>query len=171
MGMGMKTKDAHKGRRGVRPKRIARAKCSRRSRIKSITAQTQEQNILRGSEAHFRGLTEDIPQLVWSSNPEGECDYISPQWTDYSGLPTEKLLGKGWVNVIHPDDRPHAWEVCNAAKANGENFLLEYRLRNAQGHYRWFKVAALPLRDPKGQLTKWFGTCTDIDDQKNYATR
>ncbi|MGN6555530.1 MAG: PAS domain-containing protein [Verrucomicrobiota bacterium] len=134
-----------------------------------ITERKRAEEILRRSESQFRGLTEDIPQLVWTCNADYEFDYLSPQWADYTGVPVCEHLGTKWIHAVHPEDQPKVWDVCRAAKEHGKQFLLEYRLRHKSGVYRWFKVAALPIRDSEGKVIKWFGTSTDIDDQKNYA--
>src|SRR4051812_19454105 len=137
--------------------------------IEDITERKEVEEDLRRKEGHFRDLTEDIPQLVWSCDPEGQCDYVSPQWNAYTGLPVAEQLGRGWVDAVHEEDRPRMHELWKASSEKGQQFTLEYRLRNAEGEYRWFKAAALPIRNAEGTVIKWFGTSTDIHDQKNYA--
>ncbi|QDV38428.1 PAS domain S-box protein [Tautonia plasticadhaerens] len=116
----------------------------------------------------FRGLTEAMPQLVWATTPDGHCDYLSRQWVDYTGVPEAEQLGMGWVDAVHPDDRDRArscWEAASGESGNGL-YDLEYRLRAADGSYRWFTVRGRASRGADGRPERWIGTCTDIDDRK-----
>jgi PAS domain S-box-containing protein len=120
----------------------------------------------RESQRYFRQLTESLPQLVWTDRPDGYCDYLGPQWVRYTGIPAEEQLGYGWANQLHPDDRARATAAWNQAVATGTDFDVEFRIRRADGVYRWFQTRAVPLRDEAGAIVKWFGTNTDIDDLK-----
>lgn len=116
------------------------------------------------SERRYRTLAEALPQLVWTSKPDGEHDYLSRQWLDYTGIPEEHQLGFSWLEkVVHPDDRQRVRECWMAAMEGRSEYDLEYRLRRADGQYRWFKARATPVRDD-GRTVRWFGTCTDITD-------
>jgi PAS domain S-box-containing protein len=121
------------------------------------------------SEGRYQQLTESLPQLVWTCLPDGWCDYLSPQWTAYTGIPAEKQLGHAWLEQIHPDDRERAATLWQAAFKRSEPFGIEFRLRRGDGIYRWFSDRALPIHDPDGGIIHWFGTSTDIQDQKSYA--
>jgi PAS domain S-box-containing protein len=119
---------------------------------------------LTASERRYRTLAEALPQLVWTSKPNGEHDYLSRQWLDYAGIPEEQQLGFGWLDkVVHPDDRERVRECWMAAMAGRSEYDLEYRLGRADGQYRWFKARATPVRDGD-RTVRWFGTCTDITD-------
>jgi PAS domain S-box-containing protein len=124
------------------------------------------EDALRESESRFRQLAESLPQLVWTCRADGTCDYISPQFVAYTGVPEAKQLGFDWLRQIHPDDREPLFAAWNRTVATGEPFDVEYRIRRNDGVYRWFKTRAVALRDSGGKVVKWFGSNTDIDDQK-----
>jgi PAS domain S-box-containing protein len=117
---------------------------------------------LRESEHRYRQLTESLPQLVWTCTAEGECDYLSPQWVSYTGIPEASQLRLGWLQQIHPDDRSSISMAWPAAIRAGRPFRFEKRLRRRDGEYRWFEARALPLRDVENRIVKWFGSSTDI---------
>jgi two-component system, chemotaxis family, CheB/CheR fusion protein len=134
--------------------------------LRDISARKATEEALRESELRYRALAENVPQLIWTCNPDGQCDYLSPQWARYTGVAVEEHLGRNWLDAVHPDDREPTANAWHASVETRQGFTLEYRLRNAQGDYRWFQVRGGPLLDSEGTLIKWFGTCTDIDDQK-----
>jgi PAS domain S-box-containing protein len=122
---------------------------------------------LRQSEERYRYLAEAIPQLIWTTNAEGECDYFNQNWCDYTGLTLEQSLGSGWLAALHPDDVHNAYEVWLKAVKEGNVYENEYRFkRAADGSYRWQLARGLPLKNEQGCVVKWFGTCTDIHEQK-----
>jgi PAS domain S-box-containing protein len=121
---------------------------------------------LRASEERYRFLAETLPALVWSSTPEGHRDYHNHRWEEYTGLPAEASGGDGWVNCLHPDDRPRSLERWQRALDTGTKYQTEHRLRRADGVYRWFLAQAVPMWGADGEVLRWFGTATDIDDQK-----
>jgi PAS domain S-box-containing protein len=123
--------------------------------------------ILRQSEERYRYLVEAIPQLVWTTNPNGECDFFNQNWCDYTGLTLEQSLGSGWLAALHPDDVQNADEVWSNAVKSKTIYNNEYRFKRASdGSYRWQLARGLPLKDEQGIVVKWFGTCTDIHEQK-----
>ncbi|BAY90480.1 MULTISPECIES: hybrid sensor histidine kinase/response regulator [unclassified Tolypothrix] len=123
--------------------------------------------ILRQSEERYRYLAEAIPQLVWTTNSQGECDYFNQKWYEYTGLTFEESLGSGWVTALHPDDVQNAYEVWINAVNSGTLYENEYRFKRASDDtYRWQLARGLPLKDEQGVVVKWFGTCTDIQEQK-----
>ncbi len=125
---------------------------------------------LEKSEARWRGLVEALPQFVWSTTADGIIDYLSHQWTEYTGVPVVELLGLGWLKTLHPDDyarvvaRRQGW-----ARAN--DYELEYRIRSKDGTYRWFISRGHPVQVEEGSVTQWLGTTTDIDDKKRSEER
>jgi PAS domain S-box-containing protein len=131
-----------------------------------ITERKVAREALKVSEERYRLLTELIPQLVWTSTPEGQVDYASPRWLDYTGYHQEQAQGDGWLKSVHPDDRELAVGSWKVSVANGAPHQCEYRIRGEDGIYRWFLSRALPLRDEQRRIVKWYGTSTDIDQQK-----
>jgi PAS domain S-box-containing protein len=117
-------------------------------------------------ETKFRILADTMPQMVWSTLPDGYHDYYNARWYEYTGMPVGSTDGEGWNGMFHPDDQARAWSVWHHSLATGEPYEIEYRLRNADGLYRWTLGRALPIRDRDGTITRWFGTCTDIHDSK-----
>ncbi len=124
----------------------------------------QAQDSLRESEEKFRLFAESAPQLVWMCRPDGWNIYFNQRWADYTGLTLEECYGHGWNKPFHPDDQQRAWNAWKHATETGETYDLKCRLRKADGSYHWFVIRGLPLRDDTGQIVKWFGTCTDIDE-------
>ncbi|MEH2081367.1 MAG: ATP-binding protein [Nostoc sp.] len=123
--------------------------------------------ILRQSEERYRYLAEAIPQLVWTTKPNGECDFFNQNWCEYTGLTLEQSLGSGWLTALHPDDVQRAEKAWSDAVKNSTIYNNEYRFkRAADGSYRWQLSRGLPLKDEQGFVVKWFGTCTDIHEQK-----
>jgi PAS domain S-box-containing protein len=110
-------------------------------------------------------LAEAIPQLVWTAAPDGQVEYLNQRWFDYTG---ERAIGSGWTAALHPDDAPRVTVAWSESQASGEPYEMEYRLRRRDGAYRWFLARGLPLR-VGGRIVKWFGTCTDVHDQKLAA--
>ena len=120
---------------------------------------------LQHSEGRFRSLAETVPLLVWSSRPDGQWDYLSGQWLAYTAIPEEQQLGYGWLRELHPDDASHVQQRWQACIESGDEYDVEFRLLRHDGVYRWFKTRASPQYHG-GEIVKWFGSCTDIDDQK-----
>jgi PAS domain S-box-containing protein len=121
---------------------------------------------LRESEQHWRSLIEALPQLVWSATPDGANDYVSTQWTEYTGVAESELLGWRWMDVLHPDDRQSTRQIWTDSVAGRRAYDVEYRVRRHDGTYGWFKTRGVPIRDSNGNIVKWFGSCTDITDRK-----
>jgi PAS domain S-box-containing protein len=123
--------------------------------------------VLRQSEERYRYLAEAIPQLVWTTDANGECDFFNQNWCDYTGLTLEQSLGSGWLAALHPDDVQNSVQVWSNAVKNSTTYNNEYRFKRASdGSYRWQLARGLPLKDEQGIVVKWFGTCTDIHEQK-----
>ena len=135
---------------------------SRRKRAMELLLGSQE--TLRRREAEFRSVTESMPQLVWITEPDGTHSYFNQQWVDYTGLSVQQSID-GWEAAFDPEEQQSALQRWQESVAAGELYEAEYRLRRADGAYRWMLARALPLRDEQGRITKWFGTSTDIDNQ------
>lgn len=117
-------------------------------------------------EQALRLVLDGMPQLVWSTRPDGYHDFYNRRWYEYTGADPDVTRGGGWNDALHPDDQQRAWERWKRSLESGEDYEIEYRFRRADGEYRWFLGRALPMRDETGRIVRWFGTCTDIDDQK-----
>ena len=131
-----------------------------------VTARKQAETALQESETKFRTLSELVPQFVWSCTPDGLNVYFNQRWVEYTGLSLEESYGRGWNTPFHADDKQAAWDAWNHAVATGDLYRVESRLRAADGSYRWFLMRGVPMRDGAGNIVKWFGTCTDIEDFK-----
>ncbi|AMM51253.1 hypothetical protein TH61_08810 [Rufibacter sp. DG15C] len=123
---------------------------------------------LEESTKNFRFLADSMPQLVWTTDALGFHDYFNQQWVDYTGYNVEDSKGtQMWNNLLHPDDQARAEARWHLSLTTGEPYEIEYRFKRASdGEWRWFLGRALPQRNAEGQIIKWFGTCTDIEDQK-----
>lgn len=117
----------------------------------------------------FRQLADAMPQMVWSTLPDGAHDYYNARWYEFTGVTPSSTDGDGWNGVFHPDDQDRAWKVWQHSLATGEPYEIEYRLRHHSGDYRWTLGRALPVRDNRGEIVRWVGTCTDIDAHKRTA--
>ena len=125
----------------------------------------RDANALR--QAHLQFLAEAIPQIVWTADPAGNLDYYNQQWFDYTGMTLEQTQGWGWQPVLHPEDVEPCLARWSESVRTGGRYEIEYRFKRASdGAYRWHLGRALPLRGADGKIEKWFGTCTDIDDQR-----
>ena len=118
------------------------------------------------SEQRFATLTDAMPQMVWSTLPDGRVDYYNARWYEYTGVPHGTTDGESWTGVFHPEDQDRAWNRWQESVASGDLYEIEYRIRHHDGSYRWVLGRGVPMRDESGMITRWFGTCTDIDDQK-----
>jgi len=125
---------------------------------------------VRQTEQELRLVIDTIPAIVWRKLPDGSADFINQRFREYWGLSAEEGLGWGWVNGIHPDERKRFEEEWRAACAAGEPFDKESRLRRADGEYRRVLLRAVPRRDEDGNIVKWYGTTTDIEDHKRAET-
>jgi PAS domain S-box-containing protein len=126
---------------------------------------------LTEARRQFQFLAEFIPQIVWRTEANGDHDYFNQRWYDYTGLSYQESKNKGWSLVLHPDDYGRTLEVWHHSLATGNSYEIEYRFRKHDGTYRWFLARALPIRNAEGNIVKWFGTCTDIHDQREAVAR
>jgi PAS domain S-box-containing protein len=130
-----------------------------------ITERKHAEAALRESATWLRAITDTMPQFVWSARPDGYHDYYNQRWYDLTGTTPEQAEGEGWNPIGHPDDQARVLERWQHSLATGEPYEVEYRLRMADGSYRWMLSRALPVRDPEtGEILRWFGTCTDIEE-------
>ena len=118
------------------------------------------------SQAQLRAIADSMPQMVWSTRADGFHDYYNARWYEFTGVPSGTTDGEGWKGMFHPEDQERASERWRHSLATGEIYEIEYRLRRHDGVYRWTLGRAMPVRGEDGQIVRWFGTCTDIDDLK-----
>jgi len=127
----------------------------------------EQRTALEISGRRYQVLLEAIPQMVWTANGDGRLEYANRRWLEYTGLALEQSERLGWDRLLHPDDHQRTWEAWNSAVASGSVFEIEHRLKRASdGSYRWHLVRAVPMQTGGGRITNWFGTSTEIDDQK-----
>jgi PAS domain S-box-containing protein len=120
----------------------------------------------RQSEGQFKAIADSMPQMVWSTLPDGFHDYYNARWYEFTGVPDGSTDGEGWNDMFHPEDQARARTLWRHSLETGEPYEIEYRLRHRSGVYRWTLGRATPIRDDAGRIIRWFGTCTDIDDLK-----
>jgi PAS domain S-box-containing protein len=134
--------------------------------ITDIQEQQMTLEALTEARRQFQFLSEFIPQIVWRTEANGDHDYFNQRWYDYTGLSFDESRQKGWSLVLHPEDLARTLELWHYSLATGSSYEIEYRFRKHDGTFRWFLARALPIRNAEGNIAKWFGTCTDIHDQK-----
>ncbi len=130
------------------------------------SARTEAEARLSQSQARQSALVEALPQLIWTCRDDGWCDFLSPQWIAYTGIPEAEQLGYGWSDAVHVDDRDFVLSAWQLAVQHAATFDVTFRIRRADGAYRWFKTRAVRVEDPTGTGC-WFGTNTDIHDLRS----
>lgn len=133
---------------------------------REITERLRAAAALAASERKFRVITDAMPQMVWATLPDGSPDYFNERWHAFTGTPEGATQGDRWSEVLHPDDQVRARERWAQSVGTGEDYEIEYRLRHNTGDYRWVLARAQPLHNSSGEIERWFGTCTDIEDIK-----
>ena len=131
-----------------------------------MAMQKDNLNTARERELYFRTMAEAVPEMIWTATPDGMDDFFNDKWFDYTGRTPEQTLGRGWTATVHPDDLAPCLAKWDNALRTGEPYDVEYRLRGRDGIYRWFLGRANPILNSTGEVIKWFGTCTDIENQK-----
>lgn len=126
---------------------------------------------LRESEARYQFLTENLPVQIWTALPDGNLDFVAEQTARTLGLTADALLREGWQNVVHPDDLGGAVERWVKSLSTGETYEVEFRLKLAGGNYAWHLARAIPQRDAGGAIVRWFGTNTNIEEQREERRR
>jgi len=121
---------------------------------------------LSQSEKKLRALANSMPQLAWISDPEGQVYWYNDRWFEYTGATSEEMLAGAWRHIYSEEDLPWVWESWSRAVARGELWEEQFQLRGADGTWRWFLTRALPLRDSEGRIIQWFGTNTDIHEER-----
>lgn len=138
-----------------------------------ITAQKDAEIAAAETDLELRRKTEQLwaildtmPQIAWSTLPDGFHDFYNQRWYDFTGVAPGSTDGEGWSELFHPDDQDQAWTAWRHSLATGAPYEVEYRLRHRDGTYHWTLGRALPIRNADGEIERWFGTCTDIERLK-----
>src|SRR5271168_1694288 len=140
--------------------------------MSSVTRQRSQKALrrmldeLKNSESKLRQVIDTIPTIAWCNLPDGSNEYLNKRWHDYSGLSPQEASGWGWKVSIHPEDLPKVLDKWSAILASGEPGEIEGRMQRYDGEYRWFLFRAEPFRDELGNIVRWYGTSTDIEDLK-----
>ncbi len=137
--------------------------------VVDVTGEVETASALAESRFRFQTLTETLPQIVWSSLPDGRHDYFSKRWREFTGIAPEDITEDTWKTLVHPDDLPMVLASWISSRATGAPYDIEYRFRHWSGEYRWLRVMALPMRDDDGKVVRWFGTSTDIHESYLFA--
>lgn len=147
-----------------------RALRERRRSDEAATAAVEAARLVTGklaeSDARFQAIADSMPQMVWSSRPDGHHDYYNARWYAFTGAAEGSTLGDAWGEMIHPDDQERARAAWRASLSTGEPYEVEYRLLHHTGTYAWTLSRAMPIRNSEGAVTRWFGTGTDIAEMK-----
>jgi PAS domain S-box-containing protein len=139
---------------------------SRRVALNLMEDAIRAKEALRESQERFRHMADNAPVMVWVTEPNGDCTYLSRSWYEFTGQTPETGLGFGWLDATHPDDREHARDAFMAANERRETFKLEYRLRRRDGEYRWVIDAAAPRLSHDREFLGYIGSVIDITERK-----
>jgi len=134
---------------------------------RDITERRRAEEAIRASEQRYRQLGEGILHQIWTAEPEGRLDYVNGRMIEYFNRSSEEIIGDGWKESVHPDDLAECMQRWMHSLWTGEHYEVEFRLRHHDGTYRWHVSKATAGRNENGVITKWFGTNTDIHDQKS----
>ena len=137
--------------------------------LRDITDDKMNQQVLLESEQKFRLLADSMPQQIWIADTDGNLNYFNKAVFKYSGLNLEEILEKGWLYIVHPDDREENVKQWKKSIETGEDFIFEHRFRRYDGTYHWILSKAIPQRDEQGNIQRWVGASTDIQEQKMFS--
>src|SRR5262249_4226639 len=134
--------------------------------VVGLTDRKRAEEALRDSERELRLLVDTIPALVWRGSPEGELEYLNERAVEYLGHTAQSLTGGRWVELVYPDDRDSTVRRWLQSATTGSSYRDVYRLRRADGEYRWIQSVGEPYRDGEGRIVHWYGSIIDIEDQR-----
>ncbi len=130
--------------------------------FQDVTDQRRAAIALRASEQQWRQMADTMAHMIWVTRPDGYHEWYNQRWYEFTGAPEGSTDGEGWNDMFHPDDRARARARWRHSLDTGDYYEIEYRLRHHSGEYRWVLGRALPVRNDRGEIERWFGTCTDI---------
>jgi PAS domain S-box-containing protein len=131
-----------------------------------ITDRVCAEEALKESERRFRTMADTVPVFIWMSGAQGQCEFVNKAWLDFSGRTLEQELGRGWSENLHPEDSARCLENLARAIARGGSFQAEYRMRRADGEYRWILDTGTPRLDSAGQFAGHIGSCLDVTEAR-----
>ena len=135
---------------------------------RDITEYKKAEKELKESEERFRQLADSMPQLVWTTDSMGNVDYCNKRFQELKGLYQKSDGYWDWIQVLHPDDRDRSVLAWQTAVQSGSAYQIEHRVQRTDGHFRWSLTRARPFQNDAGNIVKWYGTTTDIDDLKQF---
>lgn len=133
------------------------------------SSREQEAELISADEQRFRQITDAIGHMVWELEPNGTITYINKQWQDWTGLTLEEINRGQWSNVFHPDDYNRVFNEWMNAFETATEFFSEYRIRDFNGEYFWFMGRTIPVKNAEGEIIKWIGTFTNVDEHRRAA--
>lgn len=139
--------------------------------VRDITEEKKNRQELVETVAQMQTLLAAMPQIAFTATVEGELDYVNGHWREYTGLPKAAVLGEQWIGALHPEDKNRSAATWANSIQTGQDYEIEIRVRQWTGEYRWYLTRAIPLRNENGEILKWFGTATDIHEQKLLIDR
>lgn len=131
-----------------------------------IDDRKQFEQALQESEARFRSMADNAPVMIWVTGTDGLCNWYNQPWLEFTGRTLAQEIGNGWTQALHPDDQQRCIEIYNTAFATRQRFEMEYRLRRADGEYRWLADIGVPRFTPGGEFAGYIGSCIDITERK-----
>jgi len=131
----------------------------------------QTVDALRESQLRYSTMAEAVPEILFTAEADGTCDYVSRRFSEYTGLAPAECLGNGWLAALHPDDRDRTAVAWKESVTTGAPYEIEYRFRRSDGAYRWFRARAIPMSSADQPGPRWFGVATDIEDSKRAEAK
>lgn len=139
--------------------------------VYDLTERREQEMALRLSEEKFRVLGETLPQMIWTTDAQGNLNYASKRYFEFTGMTLEELSGTGWISVIHPEDLVKNLPIWKDAVARNVEYQLEHRMKKSDGTYRWHMTRTVPQKDAAGNVKMWVGSTTDIHEGKMFIDK
>ncbi len=133
--------------------------------ITDISGRKEAEELQRTLVARWRKILDTVPQMIWSMAGDGSDEFYNKQWTDFTGSQVGRANGIARIDLVHPDDKERARGLWERALATGSDYEAQYRLLHQSGEYRWVLSRACTEKDPRGEIVRWYGTCTDVHER------